>query len=142
MFQNYFDHQDRFLGQGNYTVEGFAQMRRAAADMVGVFQRALATPGLKTVFGTDAVAGAHGRNWEELIFRVQRGGQDPMAAIVSATSRAAESLGMAGTLGKVAPGMEADLIAVDGDPSRDITALRRVVFVMKGGVVYRYDAAR
>lgn len=136
VFQNYFDHKERFLGQGNYTEEGFAHMRKAAGDMVGVFKRALATPGLKVVFGTDAVAGAHGRNWEELIFRVQQGGQDPMAAIVSATSLAAESLGLQASLGRVAPGMEADLIAVDGDPSRDITALRRVVFVMKGGKVY------
>jgi imidazolonepropionase-like amidohydrolase len=137
VFQNYFDHKARFLGQGNYTEEGFAQMRQAADAMLGVFRRALATPGLKVVFGTDAVAGAHGRNWEELIFRVQQGGQDPMAALVSATSLAAESLGRRDSLGAIAPGMEADLIGVDGDPSRDITALRRVVFVMRGGRVYR-----
>ena len=141
VFQNYFDHQDRFLGQGNYTAEGFAQMRKAAADMVGVFRRALATPGLKTVFGTDAVAGAHGRNWEELIFRVEKGGQDPMAALVSATSLAAASLGLADRIGTLAPGMEADLVGVSGDPSRDITALRRVHFVMKGGVVHRNEPA-
>jgi imidazolonepropionase-like amidohydrolase len=110
--------------------------------MVPLFKRALATPGLKVVFGTDAVAGAHGRNWEELIFRVQQGGQDPMPAIVSATSLAAESLGMADSLGRVAPGLEADLIAFDGDPSRDITALRRTAFVMKGGVVHRNVAVR
>jgi len=87
------------------------------------------------------VAGAHGRNWEELIFRVQRGGQEPMAAIVSATSLAAESLGLGDTLGSIAPGMEADLIAFDGDPREDITALRRVVFVMRGGKVYKNVAA-
>lgn len=142
VFQNYFDNKERFLGQGNYTEEGFGHMRRAAADMVGVFKRALATPRLKVVFGTDAVAGAHGRNWEELIFRVQQGGQDPMAAIVSATSLAAESLGLEGTLGRIAPGMEADLIALEGDPSRDITALRRVAFVMRGGKVYKNLARR
>jgi imidazolonepropionase-like amidohydrolase len=139
VFQNYFDHQSAFLGQGNYTEEGFAQMRRTAADVVGVFKRALATPRLKVVFGTDAVAGAHGRNWEELIFRVQQGGQAPMAALTSATSLAAESLGLGASLGRVAPGMEADLIGLDGDPSGDITALRRVVFVMKGSRVYRND---
>jgi imidazolonepropionase-like amidohydrolase len=60
-----------------------------------------------------------------------------MAALVSATSLAAESLGLAGSLGSIAPGMEADLIALDGDPRRDITALRRVVFVMRAGRVYR-----
>ena len=137
VFQNYFDHKDRFLGQGNYTEEGFAQMRSAAEAMVGVFQRALATRGLKVVYGTDAVAGAHGRNWEELIFRVQKGGQDPMAALVSATSLAAESLGLGDRIGRIAPGFEADLIAVDGDPLADITALRRVAFVMKAGQVVR-----
>jgi imidazolonepropionase-like amidohydrolase len=140
VFQNYFDHQARFLGQGNYTAEGFARMRQAAADMLGVFRRALATRGLKVVFGTDAVAGAHGRNWEELVFRVQRGGQDPGAAIVSATSLAAASLGLESSTGAVAPGLEADLIGVAGDPLRDITALRRVVFVMKGGRVYKNEA--
>jgi imidazolonepropionase-like amidohydrolase len=136
VFQNYFDHKQQFLGQSNYTEEGFALMRKTADSMVGVFKRALATPGLKVVFGTDAVAGAHGRNWEELIVRVQQGGQPPRDAIVSATSLAAASLGLEGTIGAVAPGLEADLIGVDGDPLRDITALRRVVFVMKGGKVY------
>jgi imidazolonepropionase-like amidohydrolase len=137
VFQNYFDHKAQFLGQGNYSEEGFAKMGEAAQAMVGVFRRALATPGLKVVFGTDAVAGAHGRNWEELIFRVKQGGQDPMQAIVSATSLAAESLGLGESLGAVAPGMEADLIALDGDPRRDITALRSVVFVMRSGRIYR-----
>lgn len=140
VFQNYFDHKAQFLGQGNYTEEGFAQMRTAKEAMVGVFRRALATPGLKVVFGTDAVAGAHGRNWEELIYRVEKGGQDPMGALVSATSLAAASLGLQGSLGTLAPGMEADLIALDGDPSRDITALRRVAFVMKGGKVVKNQA--
>jgi len=142
VFQNYFDNEGHFLGQGNYTQEGFAKMRLAATAMLEVFKRALATPGLKVVFGTDAVAGAHGRNWEELIFRVQHGGQDAPAAIVSATSLAAESLGLGSSLGSIAPGMEADLIAVDGDPLRDITALRRVVFVMRGGAVYKNLAIR
>ena len=63
-----------------------------------------------------------------------------MAAIVSATSLAAESVGLQGSIGRVAPGLEADLIAVEGDPSRDITALRRVAFVMKGGKVYKNTA--
>ena len=62
-----------------------------------------------------------------------------MDAIVSATSLNARSLGMAGQTGAVAPGLQADLIAVDGDPTKDITALGRVVFVMKGGRVYRND---
>jgi imidazolonepropionase-like amidohydrolase len=60
-----------------------------------------------------------------------------MEAIMSATSRNAESMGLSDRIGAVAPGMQADLIAVDGDPGTDITALGRVVFVMKGGRVYR-----
>ncbi len=137
IFRNYFENKERFLSIGNYTEEGFAQMERAVPTALAVFQQALATPNLKVVFGTDAVAGAHGRNFEELIYRVEAGGQAPMDAIVSATSRAAESLRLGDELGSRAPGMEADLIALDGNPLQHITALRRVVFVMKGGVVYK-----
>src|SRR6266581_1941576 len=75
----------------------------------GVFKQALRRPRLRVVFGTDALAGSFGRNWEELIYRVQVGGQSPMAAIVSATSLAAQSLALADTIGAIAPGLEADL---------------------------------
>ena len=102
-----------------------------------MFKRALRTPGLKVIFGTDAVAGAHGRNAEELVCRVQAGGQSPMAAITSATSLTAESMRLGDQIGAIAPGMQADIIAVAGDPSTDITALRRVMFVMKGGRIYK-----
>jgi len=95
---------------------------------------------VKVVFGTDAVAGAHGRNAEEFIYRVREGGEKLMDAIVSATSMAAESLGLGSRIGTVAPGFEADLVAVEGNPIDDITAVRRVVFVMKGGTVYRNTA--
>ena len=64
-----------------------------------------------------------------------------MAAIVSATSLAAQSLDLADTLGAIASGLEADLIGLDGNPLEDITALRRVVFVMKGGKVYKSPLA-
>jgi imidazolonepropionase-like amidohydrolase len=60
-----------------------------------------------------------------------------MDAIVSATSMAAESMGLGGKIGTIAPGFEADLVGVAGNPLEDITAVRRVVFVMKGGKVYR-----
>jgi imidazolonepropionase-like amidohydrolase len=139
VFRNYFENKARFLGVGNYTEEGFAQMRRAVPLALEVFKQGLKTPGLKMVFGTDAVAGSHGRNFEELIYRVEKGGQDPMAAIISATSLAAESLGIADKVGAVAPGLEADLIAVAGDPLQDITALKRVVWVMKAGRVVKSD---
>lgn len=134
VFRNYFENKERFLGIGNYSEEGFAQMRKAVPRAVEAFRQALATPGLKVVFGTDAVAGSHGRNFEELIYRVEQGRQDPGAAIVSATSLAAESLGLK-EVGTAAPGFEADLIAVEGDPLQDIRALKRVVWVMKGGKV-------
>jgi imidazolonepropionase-like amidohydrolase len=99
-------------------------------------------PKLKIVYGTDAVAGAHGRNIEEAIVRVRDGGQPAMDAIVSLTSLSAESLGMQSSIGAVAAGMHADLVAIDGDPIADITALRRVVFVMKDGHVYKNEAGR
>jgi imidazolonepropionase-like amidohydrolase len=137
VFQNYFDNKARYLGTGNYTEEGFRQMEKALPSVLQVFKTGLTMPKLKMVFGTDAVAGAHGRNVEELVYRVEKGGQKPHQAVVSATSLAAESLGLGGSVGKIAPGMEADLIAVEGNPAEDITALRRVRFVMKGGKVFR-----
>lgn len=140
IFENYFANKARFLGIGNYTEEGFTHMERAVPLMLDVFRQAIATPGLDVVFGTDAVAGAHGRNWEELIYRVERAGQDPMAALVAAASLAARSLGLADRIGTIAPGYKADVIAVAGNPLDDVTALRRVVFVMKGGVVYKNEA--
>ncbi|PYQ55893.1 MAG: amidohydrolase [Acidobacteria bacterium] len=141
VFRNYLDNKEHFVGIGNYNDAGFAAMERAVPLAVAAFRKALAMPGLKIVFGTDAVAGAHGRNVEELVCRVEQGGQRPMDAIVSATARAAEAVGLAGETGAIAPGLAADLIAVDGDPGLDVTALRRVVFVMRGGVVYRSEAA-
>jgi len=137
VIQNYLRNKSRFLGIGNYTEEGFAYMEKAVALNNAMIKKAVATPGLKLVLGTDAVAGAHGRNADELIARVREGGQKPMDAIISTTSLAAKSLNLENSIGTLAPGFEADLIAVDGDPTRDITALTRVVFVMKGGKVYK-----
>jgi imidazolonepropionase-like amidohydrolase len=141
VFRNYFENKEHFLGIGNYSEEGFAQMRKAVPLALAMFKQALKTPGLKIVFGTDALAGSHGRNFEELIYRVKVGGQDPMAAIVSATSLAAESLHLQDRIGTAAPGYEADLIALDGDPVKDIDALHRVAFVMKGGQVVKNEVS-
>jgi imidazolonepropionase-like amidohydrolase len=137
VLQNYLENKPKFLGIGNYTEEGFAAMQKAIPINFEMFRRALRTPKLKIVYGTDAVAGAHGRNIEEAIVRVTEGGQKPMDAIVSLTSLSAESMGMADAIGAIAPGLQADLVGVDGDPTSDITALRRVAFVMKGGRVYK-----
>jgi imidazolonepropionase-like amidohydrolase len=138
VLQNYIEHKSQYLGIGNYTEEGFAAMEKAVPVVIDMFKRALKTPNLKIVYGTDAVAGAHGRNIEEAVVRVKDGGQKPMDAIVSLTSRSAESMRMQDRIGAIAPGLEADLVAVDGDPLADITALRRVVFVMRGGSVLKH----
>ena len=137
VIHNYLDNKEKFIGADGYTEEGFAKMQEVLPLNVEMFKRALKIPGLKIVFGTDAVAGAHGRNAEEFIYRVRDGGQDAMAAMVSANSLAAQALGLDKQIGSLAPGMQADVIALDGDPRNDITAVGRVVFVMKGGVVYK-----
>ena len=137
VIENYLANKERYLGTPGYTEEGFAAMIKILPMNHDLVQRASKTPGLKVVFGTDAVAGSHGRNAEEFIDRVRDGGVDPMTAMVSANSLGAEALGMGDRIGSIAPGMQADIIALDGNPLTDITAVRRVVFVMKGGVVYK-----
>jgi imidazolonepropionase-like amidohydrolase len=137
VLQNYLQNKEKFLGIGNYTEEGFAFMEKGLSITLDTFRRALKHKGLKIVYGTDAVAGAHGRNFEEFIVRVRDGGMDPMAAIVSATSLSAESMGLGDQIGSIAPGMEADIVGFDGDPLKDVTASGRAVFVMKGGRVFR-----
>ena len=142
LLQNYLENKARYLGIGNYNEAGFKFMEDGIPLNDAMFKMALRHKDLKITMGTDAVAGAHGRNAEEIIHRVAVDGQGAMDAIVAATSLNAEALGLAGMIGALAPGMEADLIAVDGDPLSDITALRKVVFVMKGGTVYRNVAGR
>ncbi|HXG90427.1 MAG TPA: amidohydrolase family protein [Vicinamibacterales bacterium] len=134
--QNYLENKSRFLGVGNYTEEGFAAMEKALGVKSAMFGAALKTPGLKMVMGTDAVAGAHGRNINETLERIKEG-QRPMDAIIAMTSAAAASMSLDKELGAIAPGLEADLVAVDGDPLTDPSALSRVRFVMKGGRVYK-----
>jgi imidazolonepropionase-like amidohydrolase len=136
VIHNYLDNKAKFIGIGSYTEDGFTKMQEALPVIAEMFRHALATKNLKIVFGTDAVAGAHGRNAEEFIYRVEAG-QEPMDAMVAAQSRAAASLNLGDQFGSISPGMQADIIALDGDPLKDITAVRRVVFVMKGGIVYK-----
>jgi imidazolonepropionase-like amidohydrolase len=139
--QNYLAHRANYLGIGNYTEEGMAAMQRSIPASLAVFKEALKTPHLKIIYGTDAVAGAHGHNVEELIYRVKTGGQKPSDAIVSATSLSAESLHMDKQIGTLAPGFQADLIAVAGDPLKDVSILRNVAFVMKGGKIFKSETA-
>ena len=137
VLQNYLANKSKFLGIGNYNEEGFAYMEKGLALNAAMIKQAVATANLKLVLGTDAVAGAHGRNADEIVARVRLGNQKPMDAIISATSMAARSLGLGKTIGTLAPGYEADLVAVEGDPLTDITAVTRVAFVMKAGKVYK-----
>ena len=139
VLQNYIENKPKYLGIGNYNDEGFAFMEKAVPTNYPMFKRALASK-VKMPMGTDAVAGAHGQNARELLVRVKEGGQSPMDAVISTTSLAAESLRLEKQIGSLAPGLEADIVAVDGNPLQDITALRRVSFVMKGGKVYKHTA--
>jgi imidazolonepropionase-like amidohydrolase len=141
VIENYLLNKDKYLGTPGYTAEGFQAMEKILPMEHDLIQRAAMIPGLKIVFGTDAVAGAHGRNAEEFIDRVRDCGVDPMTAMVSANSLAAEAIGLSDQIGSIAPGLQADIIALEGDPLKDITAVRRVAFVMKGGIVYK-NAAR
>ncbi len=144
----YFD--PNFLVSHNY-IENREAYRRGL-DEVTTREKLLATlvevvararkHHVKIVLGTDAVAGAHGRNAEEFIYRVKDGHERNIDVIMSGTSIAAESLGMADRIGSIAPGLEADIVATDGNPLDDITAVRRVVFVMKGGKIYKNTLSR
>src|SRR5215213_1623209 len=138
VMENYLFNKDKFAGTPGYPDEVFPVIKEMIPDYHAFFKQALKIPGLKIVFGSDALAGSHGRNAEEFIDRVRDGGAAPMAAMVSANSLGAEAIGMGNQIGSIAPGLEADIIALEGDPVKDITAVRRVVFVMRGGIVYSY----
>ena len=103
--------------------------------MQGTFARAYQR-GVKIAFGTDAAVFVHGQNAKEFQYMVEAG-MPPLEAIRSATLAAAQLLGKADELGAVEAGKLADLIAVEGDPLKDVGALQRVTFVMKGGEVYK-----
>lgn len=137
LLETYLLYKDKFLAPPYYTEEGFAAMKDLIPAHQEFIKRAIKIPGLKIVYGTDAVAGVHGRNAEDFIHRVRDCGVDPMVAMISANSLGAEALGMSDQIGSIAPGLQADIIAIEGDPLKDITSVRRVLFVMKSGVVYK-----
>ncbi len=137
LLETYLQYKDKYLAPPYYTEEGFTAMSGLIPAHQEFIKRAERIPGLKIVYGTDSVAGAHGRNAEDFIYRVRDCGVAPMAAMVSANSLAAEGLAMADRIGSITPGLQADIIALDGNPLKDITAVRRVVFVMKDGLVYK-----
>jgi len=133
VFVNYLDHPERLEGIRGFGPEVLSLLERIRPGAPGLIRTALATPGLNLVYGTDATAGAHGNNADDLICRVRQAGQSPMEALVTATSRNAAALGLGDVVGTIAPGFEADLIALEGNPLTDIEAVKRVVFVMRGG---------
>ena len=94
--------------------------------------------GVKIAFGTDTGVSKHGDNAKEFALMVDRG-MSPMAAIVAATTGAADALGRAGQLGVIAPGLPADIIAVAGDPLADVQRLESISFVMKLGQVFKWN---
>jgi len=96
--------------------------------------------GVKMAFGTDAGVCAYGTSGKQFAFMVKYG-MTPMQAIQAATSNAADLLGHANELGSIRMGKHADLIAVSGDPLKDISLLERVEFVMKDGKVYKSAGA-
>jgi len=94
--------------------------------------------GVKVAFGTDAAVYPHGMNAHEFAVMVKLG-LTPLQAIQASTVNAADLLGWSGKVGTLEPGAWADIVAVDGDPLKDVTTLERVKFVMKGGAVVKND---
>jgi imidazolonepropionase-like amidohydrolase len=137
VLQNYMRFYDRSFGAGGgRKAADIAQMTALLKSNELLFQKAIRTRGLRIVMGTDAVAGAFGHQADEIIARIGLG-QPAMDAIDDATSLNAESLRLGARLGSIAPGYDADIIAVSGNPLTHAASLRQVSFVMKGGTVYK-----
>jgi imidazolonepropionase-like amidohydrolase len=133
--------------------EGVVEMARAGQLPPGPTQKTFAIEplvrdshrrairaGVPIAFGTDAGVFAHGRNAREFQLMVDAG-MTPAAALLAATRNAAAALDLSDDLGALTPGHRADIIAVQGDPLRDIAILQNIGFVMKDGVIYKRDGA-
>jgi imidazolonepropionase-like amidohydrolase len=116
------------------------KMRMVAAAAQQNAKKAFAA-GVKVAFGTDAAVYPHGLNAGEFHVYVQLG-MTPLAAIQTATINAADLLGWTKQAGILESGKFADMIAVDGDPTKDVMTLEHVKFVMKGGTVYKNDYSK
>lgn len=121
------------LGKGIYSPTVETKVR-AVADVARTFMGKAIKWGVPIAFGTDAGVYVHGRNAAE--FRLMRAqGMNDRQALASATTAAAKVLGMESEIGRIAPGYSADIIAVEGDPTRDVTVLEKVDWVMARGRV-------
>jgi imidazolonepropionase-like amidohydrolase len=128
-------------GARNNVPESEIERSRQIRDKkMASFRRALAA-GLPIGFATDAAVIPHGANAHELVVRNSLG-ESPMATLVSATKLNAEIIGWEDRVGTLTPGKFADVIAVPGDPLRDMRVMERVGFVMKGGIIYKDDLVR
>jgi imidazolonepropionase-like amidohydrolase len=126
------------LAQGNplrIPEQSLEKARAVRVHMRNAFRTAL-KHGVRIAFGTDAGVFAHGTQAKEFKLYIELG-MTPMQAIASATTSAAELMGWSGKVGVVAKGSFADMVAVAGDPTKDITELERVQWVMKGGKVVK-----
>ncbi|HTP28516.1 MAG TPA: amidohydrolase family protein, partial [Anaeromyxobacteraceae bacterium] len=113
--------------------------RAVSAHLRATFRRAVEKR-VRIGFGTDSAVTPHGGNAREFVLMVENG-MKPADALRAATSVDAELLGVADRLGTLVPGKFADVVAVPGDPTVDISNMQKVFFVMKEGVIYRIDRA-
>jgi imidazolonepropionase-like amidohydrolase len=134
------EYMDAHLDESGIPEYSKQKMRDVSAAMMRNVGKAFAA-GVKVAFGTDAAVYPHGLNAGEFHVYVKLG-MTPLAAIQTATLNAADLLGWTDRVGELAPAKLADMIAVDGDPTRDVTVLEHVRFVMKGGVVYKDEYSR
>lgn len=125
-------------GRKNGALEESLRKDAEIAEIQRESFRAAVKAGAKVVYGTDSGVYPHGDNAKQFFWMVKYG-MTPAQAIRSATTLAAEALGKSGELGCLNAGCNADIIAVEGDPLADVTALEKVSFVMKGGDVFRND---
>jgi imidazolonepropionase-like amidohydrolase len=126
--------------RGALTPAQTEKARQAAGNAEKSFARAIQS-GVKIAFGTDSGVSKHGDNGQEFALMVKNG-MAPTDAIKSATINAADLLGKSGSVGMIAAGMDADIVAVDGDPIANIRELESVDFVMKHGRIHKLGGAR